>query len=168
MIVRLRSRIGREDHGFSLIELLIVMALLGLVIALVASALWTVQRSETYSRGRTKALDEMRLTLNRVSKDLRQAETVVGTPTASRVEVRTYIGGSLENVVYEAVGDRLMRTIYGNPVELMYEDLVSTDVFTYKPDEFSPELITVTLVVRPSNLPDTTLTLDTKVDLRNQ
>ena len=170
----MRERPAREnerrgvERGFTLIELVVVVALLSIVMSVVANTLWEAQRSEAYSRGRTAVLDEMRVALNRMSKDLRQTSAVIGTPTPSRIEVRTYVAGVQETVIYQATSASLTRTLKGGAVEIVYSDLVTADVFSYEPDTLAPEVVKIVLVVTPSNLPDTTLTLDSEVRLRNR
>jgi hypothetical protein len=45
--------------------------------------------------------------------------------------------------------------------------LVDTQVFAYSPSADVPELVTITLRVRPPNLPDTTIEYESEVVLRN-
>ena len=71
----------RDEAGFSLIELMVVTVLLTIVIVATLSTMWSIQRSEAYTRGRTAAMDNMRISLNRISKDLRQAGNFNATPT---------------------------------------------------------------------------------------
>jgi type II secretory pathway pseudopilin PulG len=158
----------RDQRGITIVEVVITTALLSLVMAVLWSTLWQAQRTESYTRGRTEALDDMRLALNRMSKDLRQATDIVGTPTPSRIEVTTYVDETLEDVVYEVTGSRLTRTVAGGAKEIVRSDLVSSAVFEYEPDADTATIVKIELVVKPNNLPDTTLTLDSEVDLRNR
>lgn len=163
---RLRAR--RGEQGITVLEMVVVTALLSLVIVVVLNALWHTQRSEAYSRGRTVALDEMRTAINRMSKDLRQTSRIVGTPTASRLEVETFVAETPATVVYEASGSGLTRTVSAGTVEIVQNELVSTNVFTYEPDADTATIVKIDLQVKPSNLPDTVLTLSTELDLRNK
>lgn len=163
-----RSPREKNESGFTLVELLIVMVLLGVVMGVIANTLWTVQRSEAYTRGRTEALEDMRTALNRMTKDLRQVVDINTTPTASHLDVDTYINGVETHVVYDVTGGVLTRSIGGGTVELVQDELTNNDIFTYTPDALAPNMVAVVLVVKPSNLPDTTLTLNAEIELRNR
>jgi prepilin-type N-terminal cleavage/methylation domain-containing protein len=162
---------GHEDgeRGFSLIELVIVMGLLSLVLVATLGTLTSIQRSETYTRGRTAAMDNMRTSLNRISRDLRQATAVNGTPTASRIDVDTYVNGTPRQVVYDVTGGTITREVDGGGPVVMHQELTEDTIFSYTPpDAEQPDTVKIELKVKPSNLPDTTLTLNSEVELRNR
>jgi prepilin-type N-terminal cleavage/methylation domain-containing protein len=164
-----RRRTSAEDEsGFTLVELIIVMVLLALVLAVVANTLWTVQRSEAYTRGRTVALDDMRSALNRMTKDLRQTADINGTPTASHLDIDTYIDGVETHVVYDVTDGVLTRSVGNGTAQLVQDELTNDEIFTYTPDATAPNMVAVVFVVKPSNLPDTTLTLNAEIELRNR
>jgi hypothetical protein len=50
---------------------------------------------------------------------------------------------------------------------VLQHGLASTDVFQYSPSTDAPQVVTITLAVVPANAPDTTVTLDSEVRLRN-
>ena len=162
------GRAEKEEAGFTLVELLIVMVLLGIVMGVVANTLWTVQRSEAYTRGRTTALDEMRLALNRMTKDLRQAYDINTTPTASHLDVDTYVNGVETRVVYDVTDGVITRSVGSGTAQLVQDELTTDNIFTYTPDALSPNMVAVVFVVKPSNLPDTTLTLNAEIEFRNR
>jgi prepilin-type N-terminal cleavage/methylation domain-containing protein len=161
------ERDGAEG-GFTLVELVIVMMLLGIVLAVLGNTLWTVQRSEAYTRGRTAALDDMRATLNRMTKDLRQTADLNGTPTASHLDVDTYVKGVAATVVYDVTGGALTRKVNGGTAKTLMTGLTTNNIFTYTPDASAPSIVSILLVVKPSNLPNTTLTLNSEIELRNR
>jgi prepilin-type N-terminal cleavage/methylation domain-containing protein len=158
---------GRRAHGYTLIELVIVMALLGVVTAVLFNALWNVQRSETYTRRRTVALNDMRTTMNRLTKDLRQVSDVNGTATGSHLDVDTYVDGVSANVVYDVIGGALTRRLNGGPAKTLQRDITTSTVFTYTPDVEAPDDVTIDLFVRPANV-STTLQLHSEIELRNR
>jgi type II secretory pathway component PulJ len=157
---------AQSDDGYTLIEVMIVSALFLTVIGIVFSMLVSAQRSEALERGRGQTLDDMTVTMERMTKDLRQATSVVGTPTASHIEIMTYDNGVQEDVVYDASGAKLTRTTNGE-TSLVQNGLVNTQLFTYVPSTTTPQDVQIALVVAPPNLPSTTVTLDGEVHLRN-
>jgi type II secretory pathway component PulJ len=157
---------GGGNDGYTLIEVMIVTALFMTVLGIVFSMLVSAQRSEALERGRGQTLDDMTVTMDRMTKDLRQATSVVGTPTASHIEMMTYENGVAEDVIYDATGTKLTRTTNGR-TSLVQMGLANTQLFTYVPSTTTPQDVQIALVVAPPNLPSTTVTLDGEVHLRN-
>jgi prepilin-type N-terminal cleavage/methylation domain-containing protein len=160
------ARHTRGEDGFTLIEVMIVSALFLLVMGIVFSMLVSAQRSEAFENGRGQALDDMTVTMDRLTKDLRQATSVIGTPTASHIEMMTYDNGALQDVVYDASGTTLTRTEAGLR-SIQQKGLANTAVFDYVPSTTTPQDVQIALIVAPPNLPSTTVTLDGEVHLRN-
>jgi prepilin-type N-terminal cleavage/methylation domain-containing protein len=156
-----------DERGFTLIEMMIATSLLTLVIAVICSSLWTVQRNEQFSRGRTEALDSMRGSLDRMTKDLRQAYSINGTPDATTLDVNTYLNGVPTRIYYDMTGSTLIRRVNGGPAIPVQKGLTSSSIFSYTPDATSPDVVSIVFVVKPPNLPDTTLTLNAEVTFRN-
>ena len=50
----------------------------------------------------------------------------------------------------------------------MHEELTQDAIFTYEPDADAPDTVKIELVVKPSNLPDTRITLSSEIELRNR
>jgi prepilin-type N-terminal cleavage/methylation domain-containing protein len=160
---------GDNEAGFSLIELMVVTVLLTIVIVATLSTMWSIQRSEAYTRGRTAAMDNMRISLNRISKDLRQAGDFNATPTPNHLDVDTYINGAAHRVVYDVNAGTLTRQLDGGAAVIMHKELTEDDIFQYPEDDLdTPDTILIQMVVKPSNLPDTRLTLSSEVQLRNR
>jgi prepilin-type N-terminal cleavage/methylation domain-containing protein len=165
-----------REGGFTLIELVVTTSLLALVMAILLGSLWSAQKSEAYTRGRTAAIDNMRISLNRISRDLRQATTLNGVPTASHLDVYTYVNGTSARVAYDVTGGTITRQVNGGTPVVMHKELTNNAIFTYCTDTCTPtpadarlpDTVKIELVVKPSNLPDTTLTLSSEVQLRNR
>jgi prepilin-type N-terminal cleavage/methylation domain-containing protein len=64
----------RGEAGFTLVELLVVIVLLGVVGGVVVSAITTGLRSASASTARTMALHDIEVALQRVGRDLRAAD----------------------------------------------------------------------------------------------
>ena len=68
-----RLRAGRDDGGFSLVELLVAIMMLSVVLGIALTLLTSTQRSADGTIGEHQAVEEARLGLNRISRELRQA-----------------------------------------------------------------------------------------------
>jgi hypothetical protein len=124
-----------------------------------------MQKSESYVADRTSSLDAMRISMSRMTRELRQGSAIVGTPSASDLSVDTFIDGVQHEVHYVASGTALTRSVDGGAATPLQNDLASTNVFTYSDD--APGIVTVTLVVKPEKAPNTTVSLESEVRLRN-
>ena len=162
-----RTSAAERDAGHTLIEVVLASALLLLVVAAFLGAFHSVEKSEAYVGGRSQSLDDMRVTMARLTRDLRQGSGVVGTPTASHLVLSTYVGGVSKQVTYDATGTTLTRQVAGASAVVLQRGLATTSVFSYSPAADSPQVVTVTLTVVPPSAPDTTVTIDSEVRLRN-
>ena len=162
---------GSRSAGFSLIELAITCALLLLVVGVILSSLEEVMKAEAYTADRTSSLDSMRLTLNRMTRELRQASSVnETTSTPSRIEFDTYGPEGTRHVVYDVSGTALTRSIDSGPAVNVLVGVASSSVFTYvtAPPVPGAQWVRISLAMRPSRTPDTVLILDSEVNLRNR
>jgi Tfp pilus assembly protein PilW len=169
MGARLRSqRTDDRDGGFTIIEVVVATSLLMIVFIVMFNTLWSVQRSEAFTRGRTAAMDNMRVSLNRITKDIRQANDINGTPTASHLDIDTFVNGTPAHIVYDVTGGTITRKVNGGAAVVMHKELTQDAIFTYEPDADAPDTVKIELVVKPSNLPDTLITLSSEIELRNR
>lgn len=157
---------ARSERGSSIIEVVITTGLVLLVMAGLLAGMHSVQKAEAYSRGRAEALDTMRTAMSRMTKEIRQGSTVVGTPTTDRLELETYVKGVPEAVTYSVEDGNLTRR-EGAEEEVVLQELVNSELFSYLPSADSPEVVKITFVVEPQNLPATTVTVESEVRLRN-
>ncbi|WP_245208202.1 prepilin-type N-terminal cleavage/methylation domain-containing protein [Sediminibacillus dalangtanensis] len=88
-----------NDKGFTLVELLAVLALLGLIIILAGSVTWFGQNQYTSQLEETKQQAEVRLALKQITKDVRQADSL--TVTNNQLK--------LDEVVYRLNAGHLLR-----------------------------------------------------------
>src|SRR5262249_49752155 len=116
-----RRRDTEREGGFTIIEIVVAMSLLSLVMVIILSSLWSVQKSETFARGREAAIDNMRISLNRISRDLRQATNFTTAPTPSHVDFYTYINGLSAHVVYDVTGGVITRSVNGGAAVVMHK-----------------------------------------------
>lgn len=162
-------RISAADQGgFSLIEVLITITLLAIVLGSLLTVFESVQRSAAFVQNRSESLDTMRLAIDQMTKEIRQASSVSASSTASMIDMNTYILGVAKHVVYQASGTSLTRSVNGGPAVVLQQRLTSTDVFDYTDSISNVQLVAMTLSVHPINRPDTTLVLSSEARLRNR
>lgn len=81
-LVAVRRRLrafGREESGVSLVELVVVVSLLSLVLAFVLQGFVSIQQASTNESLRLQNLDEGRVLMDNVAKDLRTAARLAST-----------------------------------------------------------------------------------------
>jgi Tfp pilus assembly protein PilW len=159
------------ERGFTIVELLITVTMLLVVLGIIMDGLIEVTRSEAFQESRNESLDSMRTSLNRLTKELRQASSISSSSDDSRLEFSSYVNGAPTAFVYQASGATLTRQVNGGsavPMELRLA--TADDIFTYTPTPASSETqwVKIVLQVHPRQTPDTTLVLDSQVNLRNR
>ena len=66
------GRRARDEHGFTIMEVMVTSAILLLVITAAMTFLVAAQRSTSFSTRRGQTQDEVRLAMDRLTKDMRQ------------------------------------------------------------------------------------------------
>ncbi|TLM68951.1 MAG: prepilin-type N-terminal cleavage/methylation domain-containing protein [Deltaproteobacteria bacterium] len=141
-VLRSVLRRSRSCRGVTLVELMVVTAILGVVVGAVYSLLLPVQKS-TYTQSRVVDMqDTMRLALDRMTRDVRMAGLLVGgnaitgpggvgAPTATSFTIRTR---SLEGS-----GARIVSTRFSPPA--LYDPVVTPNlpVAPLPPDTYRVE-----------------------------
>lgn len=160
---------AHPEHGFSLLEVIITTMLVSVVLVILTGGLISVQRSEATVRGRTTSLDELRETLAFVGRDIRQAEGVDPSSTASRLQIDTYNRGEPATIVWEVNGTGdLQRQVDGGTPTIDQEGVLDPNVFSFEPDLDTAEVVVINLTLQPRALPETELTVEGEVRLRNR
>ena len=168
---RFRRISAREDGGFTLLELVFSVSILLVVLASILGIFQVVQRQSAYVKDRSETLDSMRIAVDRMTKEIRQARVVTpdGTAPATRFEMTTFLVGTEAEIEYAVVGDTLTRSVNGGTADVIQDDLASTNLFTYTSDTAGVvQVVSFTLEVHPPRNPDTTLVLTSEVRLRNK
>jgi hypothetical protein len=151
--------------------------ILGVVSGILVQTLLSVTASEAFHENRTQTLDTMRLTINRMTRELRQATEVDAASTSARLVFKGYVGPfasgttpTTTTVVYVASGTTLTRQVGSGTPVVVQRDLASTSIFTYvdAPPVPGAQWVKLLLQVKPRRAPDTTLVLDSEVNLRNR
>jgi len=150
---------------------MITCGLMLLVLGVIFASLDQIVKVDSYTADRTASLDDMRVALNRMTRELRQASSVdEATSTPSQIVFDTYGASGPRHVVYTATGTTLTRRVNAGAAITVLTGLASTDVFTYviAPPVPGAQWVQVKLQVEPKRAPDTVLVLDSEVNLRNR
>lgn len=160
----------RDASGVALVELLVYSVLMLIVITAALNSLETVTDAQAFQVDRSEALASMRIALNRMTKELRQATEVdAASSSPSRIVFTTYVGGVTHAITYDASGTVLTRSIDGGTAVPLQDHLASTQLFTTvagsTPDDV--RWVSIALRVNASKGAGTVLALDSEVNLRN-
>ena len=167
-------RLGSEDRGTTLIELVAVMGLLLVVMGSILSAYMAGVRTEKAAEVRDVAMEDLRYSMARLTKDVRQAVSIEASSSTSRLAIQTLVNGVQRRVVFDVAGTELRRAVgTGSPVPIA-RGMVRSDVFCYDaPTCAAPsptpgiELVRLALEVKPSQASAPPMALATDVQLRN-
>lgn len=176
---------GRQEPGFTLVELL-VAATLGLVVVGGAVTIFVSGiRSEPRTASKVAAIQQARVTLDRITRELRQGIEISATPAPSPTQlgIVTYVknnpcGGAATSVAipckvtYTCSGTSCTRVVAQpdgsapGPSSQAVDDLSSSSVFSYLPDAKDPSYVGVDFAV--SSPGGDSVALSDGVALRNQ
>ena len=163
----LSPKTSAREGGFTVIELTVTMGILLIVMGCLLTVFESAQRTQSFASNRSETLDQMRLAMNQMAKDIRQATLIDASSDVTRIEMDTYVLGVTRHVVYQASGDTLSRAIGTTVAAPLQSRLIDTSIFTYSPTTAGAQIISVTLRVRPRNAPETVLELTSEIRLRN-
>lgn len=82
--MQLIERHPTQERGFSLIELLVVMVILGVIGGVVTSAIITAMNSARETTSRTQAIHELEVSLERIGRELRAADPILPSGSTPR------------------------------------------------------------------------------------
>ncbi len=144
--------------------------LLLIVVTAALNSLESVTNAQAFQVDRSESLASMRLAVNRMTKEIRQATEVdASSSSASRLVITTYVGGVAHAITYDASGTVLTRSLDGGAAVLLQDHLASTQLFATvagsTPDDV--RWVSISLRVNASKGADTVLALDSEVNLRN-
>lgn len=157
----------RNDDGFTIVELSVVGALMLLVLATATVMLTTYLHEDAFETARTDAQTNMRVVMNQMTKEIREARSIDGMSTATSLVMHTPVHGIDTTVTYSVSGTYLRRSITGSS-PIVVTRIASGTAFNYVPDATTAQRVSIHLAVHPAQSPDTTLVLDAEVSLRNR
>lgn len=178
------AALRREERGLTLIELLVATSIGLLVIGGAMAMLIGAVRSEPRTTAKVSAIQQARVTVERVARELRQGLEVPGSPTStsSHLEIVTYVkstgcGGEAGGesipcrVIYDCEGEACTRAVAepdgsdpGAAVTVA-TSLADPAVFSYAPSAEDPTYVGVELAV--ANEGGDPIVLEDGVALRN-
>jgi type II secretory pathway component PulJ len=164
MFRSLRNRV-RSDRGTTVVELLVTMAVMSIIVGAVITVWNAAQKGESTATSRSVDLNAMRLSMQQMTKDIRQASRV-HTQTASSFDADTYIEGVKHRVAYTASGTTLTRKVDGGTAVTLLSNLADANVFTYTTDGNLLLQVTVLLTIDQTS-GEGTLNLQSDVQTRN-
>lgn len=141
-----------------------------IVIVAALTSLESVTNAQAFQMNRSESLTSMRGALNRMTKELRQANTIdTAASNATVMSFTTYIGGVPRAVVYRASGTTLTRSLDGATAVPMLTHLESTNLFTTVAGANASDIqwVRITLRVTAAKGAGTVLVLESTVNLRN-
>jgi hypothetical protein len=145
-----------------------VTTLLMIVMTSILTAFEVIQKASVRESSRSEESDQVRLAMEQITKEVRQASDVRAGSSGSYLDVDTYINGVATHISYLASGSTLTRTVNGQTLTLL-ERLATSNIFAYDPSVTTPSVITVTLEASPQyfKTDPALVTLTSEIKLRN-
>lgn len=134
-LIRDARYVIRDQHGFTLIELVIYMGLLSIVVGLFAGILVTIVRIQTQQTSTRQVISELNFVMNTITRDIKDSASLsvatntltIGTSVASTNPIII----SIENgAITKKEGSQATSTLTTDRVvadELTFDELVSGD-----------------------------------------
>jgi type II secretory pathway pseudopilin PulG len=126
-----RFRSLAREGGFSLVESIVAVSLVGAIVAVTGPLMTTSLRSANEVRDQSDSIDEARIAVGRIDKELRSACQVLQPAvagTSSTLEFRTRnTAGTVDQIAYSVSGGRLYRTLNGGAPSEVSQGLVVTN-----------------------------------------
>lgn len=145
-------RTGRTEAGVSLVEVVMAVALFGSVTAVFGPVLTSSYSATATVADESRALDEIRVAVARIDKELRSAESVtLPAPSSSgpALSFRTYAGsGGAYDVTYRVEEGELVREVDGATSTISEGLVVTSQEFTHTCNPGRPASVSVDLQVR--------------------
>lgn len=154
----------------TLVEVMISSIILLILVAAMLTFFNVIQRTNIRQEKRNEITGQMRLAIDNMTKEIRQASVIRITSSASVMDMDTYVNGTSKHVVWTATGTILTRSVDGGAARTFLEGLTSTNLFTYAPGITDATDITIDLRARPVRFTadPAVVRLTSQVRLRNR
>lgn len=124
------GRLGSEEDGFTLVEVLVVMLIIGVVGGIVVTGITRGMRTTTAAQNRVEALTATQTAIERASREMRAADPVRSV-TDDRLTLDVHRDGELHHYRYTLQAD-------GDEWTLRQERWVFTDPATFNATGWEP------------------------------
>lgn len=101
------------SRGFSLLELLIYLAILSIMSVVLATAFITLTRGRSQNEARTEVQANARFAMDKISQDIANASSITSPTTTVSNTLQLVVNGA--TVQYAVSNGQLQRTVGGNP-----------------------------------------------------
>ncbi|MGI8460952.1 MAG: hypothetical protein ACR2OC_04825 [Solirubrobacterales bacterium] len=176
-----------DNGGYMLVELLTAAALSLLLVGTFGYMIVTAGRDQPQIANRSSQVDRGRVALEKITRELREAYLVNGTPTSSQLSVNTFVRSSTCGgtgfltpnqsaiacrVTFTCTTTACSRTeantngTNAGPAVLLVDGLRSFNIFSYGPSATDPAHVTVTLEY-PNEDGSESITVSDGAELRN-
>ncbi len=183
-------KIIKDQKGFSLVEMLLVILLIFIIVALVSSLFITSGRTNRDVISIVRSEIDARLVLYRISKDIRETNDII-TASDSEVIFKSNVDGDeyFERIRYYLVAEdshfNLYRQVESNEALLYIKNIVDPYIFLYyselgvladggtvpvsEEELQNIKFIDISVSIDQSGIPSVrTMELDTMITLRNR
>jgi len=153
----------QNKKGFSLIELMVVVVILGLMVLGLVTFFTGGARSWISGQSQLEAQRNARQAMDIMVREIREGKSYSGTTSSITVDIPALGSGSAYSVTYRKTGNIIYREV--NSVSSPLIDNVKTLSFAAASTDLSKVHIILEVDVDEDENPD--ITLDTDVNLRN-
>ena len=150
-------------------EVIVTSSLLMLAVTAMLTLFNGIQQTAARQQSRSETSDQVRLAMERMTKEIRQATNIRAGSTGTSLDMDAYVGGEEKHVTWTLADGELTRTIDGSTIT-MVERVQVSGIFTYTPDATDPSVISITLVAKPETFQKdvSEITLTSEIKLRNR
>lgn len=146
----------------------VTSAMLLLVVTSMLTLFAVAQRSTVRQTARSQTADDIRLVMNRMTKEIRQAEAVRSGSGPALLDFDTFVDGVATRIIYSVDGTTLTKTV-GSTTLTVLERLTDLTPFCCALD-LDPSTVIVTLEAKPEHFQTDVgvVSLTSEIKLRNR